>query len=93
MRKWLVTVVWVAVTFFAGLAMLFMLLVLGVQYGDTYKGQDQPSFVAAAKYVVLKALHEIKNGIYHEATIHNPSGDTIPDSWDDSLIHKIKQVF
>ncbi len=72
---------------------LFVLLVLGVQHGDTYKGQDQPSFSAAAKYVVKKAVRQIRNGIYHEATIHNPAGDTIPDSWDDTIKAKVKSIF
>lgn len=83
---------WVVVTFFAGITVLFVLLVLGVQYGDTYKGNDQPSFVSAAKYVVGKAIHEIKNGVYHEATIHNPPGDTIPDSWDNTVIDGVKKA-
>lgn len=93
MKKWLTKTAWVGITFLAGMTLLFVFLVLGVQHGDTYKGQDQPSFSAAAKYVVLKAIHEIKNGIYHEATIHNPAGDTIPDSWDNTIIHGIKRIF
>jgi hypothetical protein len=93
MKKWLTKIVWIVATFMIGVALLFMLLVLGVQYGDTYKGQDHPSFTTAAKYVVIKALHEIKNGIYHEATLYNPAGDIIPDSWDDTIINEMKQVF
>lgn len=93
MKAWLTKIIWTAVTLFTGLVMLFIFLILGVQYGDTYTGQDQPSFMSAVKYVVSKALHEVKNGIYHEATIHNPAGDTIPDSWDNTLINKVKQVF
>lgn len=93
MKTWLTKIIWTVAIFFAGMTTLFVLLILGVQYGDTYKGQDQPSFAAAAKYVAGKAIHEIKNGIYHEATIHNPAGDTIPDSWDNTIISEIKQVF
>lgn len=93
MGSWTKKVIWIAGAFFAGCVMLFVLLVLGVQYGDTYKGQDHPSFSAAAKYVIKKTARTVKNGIYHEATIHNPDGDTIPDSWDDTVKGVIKRIF
>lgn len=92
MKTWMTKTVWIAGSFLGGMALLFVFLVLGVQYGDTYKGNDQPSFSAATSYVMLKAVHEIKNGVYHEATIHNPPGDTIPDSWDNTIISEFKKV-
>ncbi|MDD5084155.1 MAG: hypothetical protein PHT88_04505 [Candidatus Moranbacteria bacterium] len=93
MRGWMIKLAWIMATFFAGLAMIFVLLVLGVQHGDTYQGQAYPSFTAAAKYVVKKSLRTVKNGIYHEATIHNPEGDTIPDWVDDAIFGTIKKAF
>ena len=93
MKTWVKRIIWIAATFFIGTVMLFVLLVLGVQHGDTYRGQDHPSFSAAAKYVIKKTARAIKNGIYHEATIHNPAGDTIPDSWDNTIKGAIKSIF
>lgn len=92
MKPWIKKGIWITGTFFAGCVMLFILLVLGVQYGDTYKEQNHPSFTAAAKHIVKKSLRAVKNGIYHEATIHNPDGDTIPDSWDDTIKGYIKRA-
>lgn len=78
--------------FCVGLAAVFVLVVLGVQHGDTYRDRQYPSFRAAAKYVVKKTLHTIKNGIYHEATVYNPKGDTVPDGWDDAVLGRMKQI-
>ena len=93
MQTWFTKIVLVVIIFLMGVTVLFSLLVIGVQYGDTYNGKNHASFPAAAKYVVSKAVHQIKNGIYHGATIYNPPGDTIPDSWDNSIISEIKQFF
>ncbi|PIR73375.1 MAG: hypothetical protein COU40_02770 [Candidatus Moranbacteria bacterium CG10_big_fil_rev_8_21_14_0_10_35_21] len=35
-------------------------------------------------------LRKIKKIIYHEATLHNPEGDMLPDNIDDDIIKKIK---
>jgi hypothetical protein len=67
-------------------------LVIGVQYGDTYRGDAYPSFWAASKHIVKRAVHEVKNGIYHEATKYNPPGDTVPDHWDDVFLRGIKSI-
>ena len=92
-KKWLKSALWIYVIFGLSLGMFFVLLVLGVQYGDTYVGNDHPSFVSASKFVVKKVLHEVKNGIYHGATVYNPPGDTIPDDLDTKIIHGVKEIF
>ncbi len=76
----------------AACLLVFILLVRGVQHGDTYVGRNHTSFASAAKFIVKKALVSVKNGIYHEATVHNPAGDTIPDEWDDSVKSFIKRL-
>lgn len=93
MKTWIKGIVFFAGVLIVIMGALFVFLTLGVQYGDTYTKQSHPSFSSAAKYVIKRVLHEVKNGIYHEATIHNPDGDTIPDWWDDAIIGKLRRIF
>lgn len=74
------------------LGIIGTLLVLGVQYGDNYVGAEHPSFYSASKFVVKKVLHEVKNGVYHGATVLNPPGDTLPDNIDTRIIQLIKDI-
>jgi hypothetical protein len=44
------------------------------------------------KDLLKKVVRKIEAIVYHEATVHNPPGDVVPDNIDDSLKEKIKQV-
>lgn len=36
-------------------------------------------------------VNKIKDLVYKEATIHNPSGDMVPDQIDDKVIQEVKE--
>lgn len=42
------------------------------------------------KAILRAAARKIKGWIYHEATIHNPEGDMLPDEIDDKVLKEIK---
>lgn len=42
------------------------------------------------KDILKKAAQKAKNIIYHEATVHNPAGDILPDQIDDKIKQEIK---
>lgn len=42
------------------------------------------------KSTLVDFLREIKDRIYHEATINNPEGDVLPDELDNEIIKEIK---
>jgi hypothetical protein len=37
--------------------------------------------------------HRAKRFIYHEAEVHNPAGDALPDQWDDIFLDYLKKKF
>ena len=84
---------WTVAIFFAGMTTLFILLILGVQYNNTYIGNGQPSFATATDYVLKKVLTGVKNSIYPDVTIQNPPKNTVPDSWDNTIVSESQQVF
>ncbi|MFA5871515.1 MAG: hypothetical protein WC858_02225 [Parcubacteria group bacterium] len=44
------------------------------------------------KSYLKSATRKAKNLIYHEATVHNPSGDVLPDQIDDKILNDIKNT-
>lgn len=54
--------------------------------------ERQIIFHPIARRMVGSVFHRIKDLLYYEATIHNPSGDMIPDQWDDILKGKIRDL-
>ena len=44
------------------------------------------------KDILKKAAKKFGGIIYHEATIHNPPGDMLPDQIDDQVKGKIKEI-
>jgi hypothetical protein len=43
------------------------------------------------KDFLIKVVRKVEGLIYHEATIHNPPGDMVPDQLDDRLKQEIKE--
>lgn len=43
------------------------------------------------KEMIKAFFKKIKNLIYYEATVHNPSGDMLPDQIDDKIIKGVKE--
>lgn len=44
------------------------------------------------KDFLKKVVKRVEGLVYHEATIHNPSGDLLPDQIDDSVKGEIKKI-
>jgi hypothetical protein len=44
------------------------------------------------KDVLKKVVKKIEGLVYHEATIHNPPGDMLPDQIDDQVKGEIKKI-
>jgi hypothetical protein len=44
------------------------------------------------KDILKKVVRKIENFVYHEATIHNPPGDMLPDQIDDNIKGEIKKI-
>lgn len=44
------------------------------------------------KDFLKKVVRKIEGFVYREATVHNPSGDLIPDQIDDQVKNEIKKV-
>lgn len=49
------------------------------------------SVMAASKITAKQIVRRVKAIVYRGATMYNPSGDTLPDAWDDIILGKIKQ--
>lgn len=75
--------------------LLFTVLILLGGFLFTYnKFQDFSAFSFLGKIarqeIVKKTARKIKSFIYHEATIHNPEGDILPDEIDDEILDEVK---
>ena len=44
------------------------------------------------KDFLKKVVKRVEGVVYHEATIHNPPGDLLPDQIDDQVKGKIKEI-
>ena len=44
------------------------------------------------KDFLKKVVKKIEGVVYHEATIHNPPGDMLPDQIDDNIKGEIKKI-
>ncbi|MFA6285666.1 MAG: hypothetical protein WC643_04040 [Parcubacteria group bacterium] len=44
------------------------------------------------KDFLKKVVRKVEGIVYHEATIHNPSGDMLPDQIDDNIKGEIKKI-
>jgi len=44
------------------------------------------------KDFLKKIVRKIEGFVYHEATIHNPPGDMLPDQIDDNVKGEIKKI-
>jgi hypothetical protein len=44
------------------------------------------------KDFLKKVVRKVEGFVYHEATIHNPPGDLLPDQIDDNLKGEIKKI-
>jgi hypothetical protein len=44
------------------------------------------------KDFLKKVVRKIEGFVYHEATIHNPPGDMLPDQIDDNVKGEIKKI-
>jgi hypothetical protein len=44
------------------------------------------------KDFMKRAVRKIEGFVYHEATIHNPPGDMLPDQIDDNVKGEIKKI-
>jgi hypothetical protein len=44
------------------------------------------------KDFLKKVVRKIEGVVYHEATIHNPPGDVLPDQIDDNVKGEIKKI-
>ncbi len=70
------------------LIFIFIFLsIVGLFLAGTFWGWDKME--ERAKGMVKK----MTGFIYHEATIHNPEGDMIPDEIDDKVKGKIKDTY
>lgn len=38
----------------------------------------------------IRAVRKVESLVYHEATVHNPSGDMVPDQIDDKIKQEVK---
>jgi len=57
-----------------------------------YSQQKNVSIWQEMKTDTKVIILQIKNILYYEASEHNPQGDVIPDSWDDVLLGKIRNI-
>ncbi|MDP1845201.1 MAG: hypothetical protein Q8L09_00455 [Candidatus Moranbacteria bacterium] len=44
------------------------------------------------KDFLKKVVRKVEGFVYHEATIHNPAGDMLPDQIDDQVKGEIKKI-
>jgi hypothetical protein len=44
------------------------------------------------KDFLKKVVKKVEGFVYHEATIHNPAGDMLPDQIDDQVKGEIKKI-
>jgi hypothetical protein len=74
--------------------LLLIIIVLIVAYlGGIFSVNFSPFSLTVqkpGKDFLKKIVRKIEGFIYHEATIHNPPGDMLPDQIDDKIKQEIK---
>jgi len=61
-----------------------------IVFVDPLDGKTKIRLDENEKVLIKKVLKPIVNFVYYEATIHNPSGDVLPDQIDDDIKKNIK---
>jgi hypothetical protein len=78
------------------LLLIVMVLVIAVAWlGGIFSMSFSPFSLTIRKPekdFLKKVVRKVEGFVYHEATIHNPPGDLLPDQIDDNLKGEIKKI-
>ena len=105
MRKifWYIFIIVVGVTLVG--ASVFWWLFVGVEKRNNAQGYEKDKAITVVydaggiHRVIIREevapwakalLHKVSGRLYYEATLHNPEGDILPDTWDDRAKEYIK---
>lgn len=72
---------------------LFVIILLIAYLGGIFSVSFSPFALTVSKPekdFLKKIVRKIEGFVYHEATIHNPPGDVLPDQIDDKIKQEIK---
>lgn len=78
--------------FFALFIIFFFLFFVYLGAVIIYSQQKNISIKEEIKTDSKNIIFQIKNILYYEASEYNPQGDVVPDSWDDILLGKIRNL-
>lgn len=78
--------------FFALFIIFFFLFFVYFGAVIIYSQQKNISIKEEIKMDSKNIITQIKNVLYYQASEYNPQGDAVPDSWDDILLGKIRNL-